>query len=223
MKAIVIGASSGYGLGIADTLKNNGWEVIRASRSLNGLDVTKPELVQSFFSQMENVDCIIYSAGIAKGNATIEGGEYDNWLSVFHTNVVGLLTTAKYGIPKLNKNGTFIHIGSIAYSFSYQGGVDYCASKAAAHSAMKGLREEWFGKHIRITTIEPGLGRTNFQSNRYDGNAEKAAKHFGNIQQLLPKDLGSTVLHVLSAPPHVNYDIIVVKPTQQLTHGKLAK
>ena len=218
---IVIGASSGYGLGINDVLEANGYNVIRLSRS-TGFDVTEPAIVAEYFTNLTiDIHAIIYSAGIALGNNTIENGNYSNWLKVFMTNVVGLLTVAKYGIPLLES--TFIHIGSIAYDFSYQGGVDYCASKAAAHSAMKGLRAEWFGTGKRIVTIEPGLGETNFQLNRYEGDIEKASKHYGNIQQLLPADIGNTVLHVLSAPPHVNYDIIVVKPTEQLTHGKLTK
>lgn len=219
---IVIGASSGYGLGISNALEANGYNVIRLSRS-TGFDVTEPTIVAEYFKGITDIHAIIYSAGIAIANNTIELGNYDNWLKVFMINIVGLLTVAKYGIPLLENTGTFIHIGSIAYDFSYCGGVDYCASKAAAHSAMKGLRAEWFGSGKRIVTIEPGLGETNFQLNRYNGDKEKAEKHYGNIQQLQPADLGNTVLHVLSAPPHVNYDIIVVKPTEQLTHGKLTK
>lgn len=220
MKIIVIGASSGYGKGIAEALEKE-HVVIKLSRSLNGFDVTNPSIVADFFEKIDTVDAIIYSAGIAIGNSTVEEGNYTDWLRVFKTNVVGLMSVAKYGLPKLSKQGSFIHIGSIAYSFSYKGGVDYCASKAAAHSVMQGLRHEYFGTGKKIVTIEPGLGETNFQLNRYKGDADKAKQHFGNIQQLLPKDLSDTVKHILAAPPHVNYDIIVVKPTDQLAHGKL--
>ena len=222
-KALIIGASSGYGKGIANTLECNGWQVIRASRTINGFDVTDEKSVASFFELGNKFDAIVYSAGIAIDNQTVESGGYHNWLRVFQTNALGIMLVAKYGMIHLNPSGTFIQIGSIAYAFSYKGGIDYCASKAAANSIMKGLREEYFGTTKRIVSIEPGLGDTNFQLARYNGNIDKAKSHYGNIQQLLPCDLGSTVLHVLTSPPHVNYDLIVVKPTEQLTHGKNAK
>ena len=74
MRIIVIGASSGYGKGIAEALEKE-HVVIKLSRTLNGFDVTNPNIVSDFFENIDTVDAIIYSAGIAIGNSTVEEGE----------------------------------------------------------------------------------------------------------------------------------------------------
>jgi 3-hydroxy acid dehydrogenase/malonic semialdehyde reductase len=235
-KALVIGASSGYGAGIATALLNAGYLVIHAARSYNGqdaqhlhVDVTQPEKVDALFDVIGqtkvygDLDIVVYSAGVARGLRTVEAGEPSQYQQVFNTNAVGLYHVARRALPLLKKRkGHFIHIGSIANELAYEGGADYCASKAAATSIMRTLRAELLGTGVHTTSVEPGLGDTNFQMARYDGDESRAQKHYAGIEQLRPTDLGETVMWLVSRPAHVNIDSIIIKPTDQLTHGRLA-
>jgi len=228
---IIFGASSGYGAGIAARLKAAGFTVIGCSRSYaehadiwHDCDVTKPHEIAAVAKQYPIVSAVVYSAGIAIEKTPVAYKENDvDWQRVFDVNTLGILHVAREFYMALKTGaGTFIHIGSIANRIQYPGGVDYCASKAAASSILRGLRLEWLGLPIRVTSIEPGLGNTNFQYNRYSGNIEKAVLHTQGIKQLEPADLARVVEFILELPGHVNIDTIEVKPLDQADHGKLS-
>jgi 3-hydroxy acid dehydrogenase / malonic semialdehyde reductase len=222
-RAIVIGASSGFGRAIADRLADTGWIPARLARSY-GFDVRSENAVKrTFQSSPFPIDAVIYSAGLAIDKRSIERGASDDWHQVFETNAIALLTVLREATPHLRSTrGHFIYIGSIASRLAYEGGSDYCASKAAARTIMETYRAEVGGSGIRSTLIEPGLGATNFQLARYNGDATKAAAHSTGIKQLDPEDVANAVSWVLDLPRHVNIDELVIKPTEQISHGKLA-
>jgi len=233
-KALVVGASSGYGAGIATALLNAGYVVIHAARRYTGqdaqhlhVDVTDVASVDRLFDQLSQLvgtlDVVVYSAGVARGLRTVQEGDPKEYATVFNTNAVGLYHVARRALPLLRpRRGHLLHIGSIANNLAYEGGADYCASKAAASTIMRTLRAELLGSGVRTTSLEPGLGATNFQLARYDGDEARASKHFAGIVQLSPADLGNTVVWLVGLPPHVNIDELVIKPIEQLTHGKTA-
>ena len=224
-RAIVIGATSGYGQGIAEKLINSGYSVIRLGRSSNpGLDVTNPDQVNKRFEEFEedyeNIDLVVYSAGIAIGKDKVEDKDNESFKRVFEVNTIGLLNVLKASKSLLEKSkGHFIHIGSIAHELAYVGGADYCASKSASNTIMKTIRKEWLGSYIRTTSIEIGLGNTNFQYNRYNGDQQKADKHKKGIKQIEPLDLGDFVVYINNMLPYLNLDEVVLKPIEQASHG----
>lgn len=223
---LVIGASSGYGKGVADHLQSLGHRVLRASRSeCLIMDVMSDDSVRDAFETIApfDLDAVVYSAGLAIDKLTVEEGNPSDWNTVFQTNTVGLMRVAKAAMPHLKKSqGNLIAIGSIAAFISYVGGADYCASKAAANSIMKTLRYELLGTGVRTTSVEIGLGNTNFQFNRYAGDQQKAVRHYGDIRQIEPSDLGALVEHILELPKYLNIDEIVFKPIDQANHGVIA-
>lgn len=218
---LVIGGTSGYGKGIAEYLTGQGHNVISAGRtSLPSLDVTKDETVDLFFKGIKSLDVVVYSAGIAIGKDHVKDKPIADMRRVFEVNTIGLLNVLRKSYPFLLKtSGHFLHVGSIAYSLSYVGGADYCASKAASNSIMKTIRKEWLSTGIRTTSLEVGLGDTNFQSNRYNGDQEKSGKHTGTVRQIKPIDLGLIVSQIIELPDYLNMDEICLKPIDQASHG----
>ena len=222
--AVVIGGTSGYGKGVAEVLTAAGWVVKVGSRSTDPVcDVREAWTVDDFADESGNLDAVIFSAGIAVGLSPIANNQDENWENVFETNTLGLLRAIRAFYDKLGPGGIFIHIGSIANNLNYVGAADYCASKAAASSIMRTLRLELLGQDIRTCSIEPGLGATNFQSARFPGDPERATKINEGLRVIQPGDMGRLVLFVIEAPPHLNFDEIVVKPLDQASHGKTIK
>jgi len=224
-KALVIGGTSGYGAGIASVLEAAGYETMAVGRSSTPwVDVTKPKEISGVLKTMRSVDVVVYSAGIAIGKDFLSDKEPFYLQKVMNVNTVGLMWALHYSFPYLKESrGHFFHVGSIAAYFTYPGGVDYCASKAASNSIMKGIRREWLGTGIRTTSLEVGLGNTNFQARRYDGNKEKAKKHFDGVRMIEPEELGEVVLSVIRLPEHLNMDEIILKPLDQASHGFTVK
>jgi NADP-dependent 3-hydroxy acid dehydrogenase YdfG len=229
--ALVIGGSSGYGLGIARALRDAACSVFVASRTAPPdvstfarhveLDVTDDRSVLEAFALIPSeLDVVVYSAGKAIGMEHIINGSPNAWRDVFAVNTLGLMSVIKFAHERLRaRGGLFVHIGSISNSVNYEGGADYCASKAAASSIMRTYRREALGDGVRTASIEPGLGATPFLVKRYDGDEKRARAHFDGVRELTPDDLGRVVVWLASQPPHVNIDEMIVKPLDQVAHG----
>ncbi|WP_257285170.1 SDR family oxidoreductase [Endozoicomonas sp. SESOKO1] len=228
-KVLVIGGTSGYGEGIAHVLSCAGHRVIAVGRSSElSLDITDRDQVKAFFTEVfspdKPFDAVIYSAGLAIGKLPLHEKAAEDVAKVFETNTLGLAYVAKWAYPHLVKTqGHFIHMGSIAAYLNYTGGADYCASKSASNTIMKTLRHEWLGSGIRTTSMEIGLGNTNFQKNRYQGDSEKALKHTDGVRQLEPDEVGEFISYLLDAPDCMNFDEIILKPIDQASHGATVK
>ena len=221
---LVIGGSSGYGAGIAEVLGEDNNVIVSSRSSFYNLDVRDAFEVKLFFNQFEQkgilFDVVIYSAGKAIGKDVVSEKDAMHFNDVFATNTIGLLYVAKEAYKHLIKTkGHFIHIGSIAHALNYKGGADYCASKSASNTIMKTLRIEWLGTGIRSTSVEIGLGDTNFQHNRYSGDQHKMAKHTTGVRQIKPLDLGKLIKQFIDLPEYLNIDEVVLKPIDQASHG----
>lgn len=69
---------------------------------------------------------------------------------------------------------------------------------------------------LRVSGISPGLVETNFFLVRAFGDEQAAKAVTSSMQCLQPSDIADAVLWCLSAPPHMEVDDVVVRPTQQL-------
>jgi NADP-dependent 3-hydroxy acid dehydrogenase YdfG len=71
-------------------------------------------------------------------------------------------------------------------------------------------------KHgIKVSTVSPGAVNTEFSLVRFKGNKEKATQVYNGFTPLFAEDIAETILFILSRPPHVNIDDILVMPTDQ--------
>lgn len=242
LKVVVIGGSSGYGKGVVETFINEGHDVVILSRSICADDFESPELlnekswiycdvteedsIEKAYLELSQiwtyVDVVVYSAGIAIDKLNIKDGSRENWEKVFATNTIGLMESIKTFGPILESvQGYLFHIGSIANKLSYEGGADYCASKAASSTIIKTYRNESLGTGVHVSSIEIGLGKTNFQKNRYSGDMQKARKHYSGVRQILPQELGNFIHFVTQQSFWINLDEVVLKPLEQASHGKI--
>ncbi len=91
----------------------------------------------------------------------------------------------------------------------------YGSTKFALHSLVEGLRQELCEYNIRVTLIEPGFVRTEFQEVAdYDMNwFNEMEAQIGPF--LAPEDIAETVSFVVQQPSHVHVDNIRVRPTKQ--------
>ena len=70
-------------------------------------------------------------------------------------------------------------------------------------------------KGIRVTLIEPGIVRSEFQ--QVAGYSDQWFKEFSEkIGPVLePEDIARTIAFVVSQPPHVHINDLVIRPTRQ--------
>lgn len=223
--ALIIGASSGYGMGIASALRDAGYQVITAQRrpcpvpgikSIH-LDVCDESQVSAVAHQLSDFDfqTIVYCAGIAapivpQSEKTVEQIE-----QVVKTNSFGLIYCVKHFVDMIAYGGVFCYIGSISETRNYYGGAEYCASKAFAASYIRAMRLEYLSSGVRFCNVAPGMGDTEFHSHR--GLRSDAIG--GRIRKLSIEAVGKAVVFVASQPDDVCISHLTITPTDQAEHG----
>lgn len=178
---LVTGASSGFGLLIANKLHQRGFHVIGTSRNpeqhqdkvpfkLLALDIAHDDSIESFskklFSQIKQLDVLInnagfYLSGLAE-ETSIEQGKKQ-----LETNFWGTVKLTNELLPYFRKQrfGKIITVGSIMGLLSFPSAAYYSASKHALEGYFKSLRFELNEFNIKVSMVEPMGFKTNIISN----------------------------------------------------------
>ena len=145
---------------------------------------------------------------------------------MFDTNVLGVLRVTQALLPALERGagGHVVITGSIAGHLVYEGGGGYTAAKHGAAAIVETLRLELNGKPVRVTEVAPGMVRTEeFSLVRYRGDQAAADKVYAGVPDpLTADDIADCIAFAVTRPPHVNVDLLVVKPLAQAAPHKLA-
>lgn len=243
--ALVTGASSGIGKATAISLVEAGARVIVAARRRERLDelaaahvdrmlalemdvsdrVAVARAFDAIPADWAEIDIVVNAAGLALGLDHLQDGNPDEWDQMLDTNVKGILNVIHHTVPGMVQRGRghVVTIGSSAARNTYPKGAVYCASKAAAERIMAGLRLDVLGSGVRATIVHPSRTQTEFHAVRFRGDEDRAQELFEEIQSLQPSDLAAAVMYVLEQPDHVNVSDMLVTPTDQATHGQIAK
>ncbi|MFF4341598.1 SDR family oxidoreductase [Kitasatospora sp. NPDC001540] len=237
--AVVTGASSGIGAATARRLAADGFEVVLTARrteriealakEIGGrahtLDVTDRAAVDAFAAEVGRVDVLVNNAGGALGADSVENGDPADWRTMYEVNVIGVLHLTQALLPALRAtgDGTVLIMSSTAALAAYEGGGGYVAAKHAVHSVAQTLRLELVGEPVRVIEIAPGMVKSEgFALTRFRGDREKAeAVYAGVAEPLTSEDVADTVSWAVTRPPHVNIDLLVVRPRAQAANHKV--
>lgn len=176
---LVTGASSGFGLLIANELYRKGYNVIGTSRNPNkvqvpfkmiALDLDADEsintLPERLFKEVGQLDVLINNAGfLVTGIAEeipVELGRKQ-----FETNFWGTIKVTNAILPffRKQKSGKILTVGSINGLVSFPSTSYYAATKHALEGYFKTLRYELTEFNIQVAMIEPGSFKTNIMAN----------------------------------------------------------
>ena len=184
--ALVTGAASGIGRGIAVGLAAAGADVACFDLSGSALDevcaqierqgrralavsgdvtdaATLSEAVQNTQRSLGPLNLAVNSAGIAN-SAPAEEMPLDQWRRVIDINVTGVfLSCQAEGRSMLqNGRGSIVNIASMSGSIVNRGLLQshYNASKAAVVHLSRSLAMEWCQRGIRVNSISPGYTAT---------------------------------------------------------------
>jgi 2-dehydro-3-deoxy-D-gluconate 5-dehydrogenase len=181
--AIVTGANTGIGQGIALALAAAGADIAAVGRSAATETVEKAralgrkaEIVSADLSTIEpvqrvvdetveklgGIDILVNNAGIIRRNDSLDFTEAD-WDAVIDTNLKSVFFLCQAAARHMVANGGG-KIVNIASMLTFQGGIrvpSYTASKSGIGGLTKLLANEWAGKGINVNAIAPGYIATN--------------------------------------------------------------
>ena len=231
--AIVTGASSGFGQATARALAEEGVRVAGGARRVERLetpvalelDVTDPascgRFVTEAVAQLGGIDILVNNAGLALGRYPFDESTEEDERAVFETNVHGLVRMTRLCLPHIRAGGHIVNMGSVAGRQAYEKAASYIAAKFAERGFTYALREDLLGRPIRITTVDPGMARTEFSIVRFKGDTEQAEAVYEGVDPLVAEDIADCILFALTRPWHVNIDEIVVKARNQSSGGRI--
>jgi 2-deoxy-D-gluconate 3-dehydrogenase len=233
--AVVTGASTGLGQGMAIGLAEAGADVVlvdlfpctETAEKIKSLgkrshivvaDLSKMEsihnVVKECIGTFGKIDILVNNAGIIRRTPAIDFSEKD-WDDVMNINskTVFFLSQAVAKDMMKRKSGKIINIASL---LSFQGGItvpSYSASKGAVAQITKALANEWAKFGINVNAIAPGYMVTNNTE-----QLRKDAARFNSITERIPAarwgtpdDLkGAAVFLASSASDYVNGHVLLV-------------
>jgi 3-hydroxy acid dehydrogenase / malonic semialdehyde reductase len=239
MKALVTGATAGFGAAVVRRLAAAGHRIVAAGRRNDRLealanefgpvrvhpvvfDVRDREAVEAAIRGLPpdfaDLDLLVNNAGLAVGLDPAQNADLEAWDAMVDTNVKGLMYVTRAVLPGMvaRNRGLIINLGSTAATYPYPGGNVYGATKAFVRQFSLNLRADLFGTKVRVTDVEPGLvGGTEFSTVRFGGDEAKAAKLYEGTDALTPEDIAETIHWIATLPPRVNINAIELMPVTQ--------
>ena len=181
--AIVTGAGSGFGKGIAERFVAEGASVVvndidtdagatvaaslGVERALfHSADVSKSDavagLVEAAIGRFGALDIFVNNAGVAHRRRPMLEVDEATFDRIFAVNVKAIYLSALHAAPVFRERGggVFINVASIAGVRPPPGLTWYNGSKGAAITLTKSMAVELAPDRIRVCAINPGLGET---------------------------------------------------------------
>lgn len=222
--ALVTGANTGLGQGMALALADAGADIALIGRSeptetlaaiskigvkalsiradLSDADAVA-DIIAEAVSKLGRADILVNNAGIIKRNEAIDFTP-DEWDAVMNVNLRTLFFLSQAfarHIVAEKKSGKIINIASM---LTFQGGIrvpSYTASKSGVGGLTKALANEWAAHGINVNAIAPGYFATN-NTAALQADEKRNAEILGRIPSGRwghPSDMGGAVVFLASS------------------------
>ena len=232
--ALITGAGSGIGRGIAEALDAIGLRLALVGRDPFKLDETRSKLsqkggptltascdvadraqveamVETVLGAFGAIDVLVCNAGMNVRNRRLDVLDPADWDRMIATNLTGAFNLVHHVLPSMRerKSGLVIQIDSVSGKrTSVLGGIGYSASKFGQAALGLGIGREEGPNGIRSTVIYPGEVNTPILDAR---PVPVPAERKEAILQ--PSDLGAAVRFLVELHPRVNVPELIIKPT----------
>lgn len=230
--ALVTGATSGIGLATAEALARAGVRLVITGRRAKLLaehaqrlpecvalpgEITEAQFANDLFaravSTYDGLDIVVNNAGRVV-SASIEDIDVDTVCAMVRVNVEAAFRIAHLAVKHFRARGRghLINTGSVLGTKVRAQIGAYAGTKHAMEALSEALRLELAGSGIRITTIEPGLVRTDLHR-----DFEQPIELTQNVgEPLSAADVARTVMFALDQPPHAYLPRIMILPRDQV-------
>lgn len=223
--ALVTGAASGFGRGIAETFAREGARVAIVDLNAEGArevagaiggaaialtcDVSKAEdvnrAVEDTRAAFGGLDIVVNNAGWTNPNRPLMETDEATFRKIYDINVLSIFHMVKAMVPhwRAEGGGVMINIGSTAGIRPRPGLTWYNSSKGAVNLMSRSLAAELAPDNIRVNCIAPVMGATALleQFMGVPDTPENRAKFVATIplgRMSTPRDIANAALYLAS-------------------------
>lgn len=220
--AVVTGAASGFGEGIARRFAEEGARVVVAD--LNGAgaeavarsigegavaftgDVTRRADVEAMIATATKtfggIDILVNNAGATHRNGPMLDVTEEAFDRIFAVNVKSIFLSTRVVVPLMTRGGVIINTASTAGLRPRPGLTWYNASKGAVITATKSMAVELAPKRIRVNCLCPVAGETAMLADFMgEDTPEMRAKFVASVplgRLSTPRDIANAALYLAS-------------------------
>jgi NADP-dependent 3-hydroxy acid dehydrogenase YdfG len=244
--ALITGASSGIGEATARALAAQGAKVALAARRLERLERLASEIgrhghtalaiesdiadqqqaiaaVGRTVEELGGLDIVVNNAGVML-LGPIEGAPTEEWARMIDINLKGLVNTTHAALPHLlaaaaeSERGCadVVNIGSVAGRVARSGSGVYNLTKHGVGAFSESFRQEFAGRRVRSTLIEPGAVATELTDHLREDVREKVRERFADIEILQAEDIAEAIAYAVTRPARTCVNEILIRPTEQV-------
>jgi NAD(P)-dependent dehydrogenase (short-subunit alcohol dehydrogenase family) len=227
--ALVTGAGSGIGAGIAAVLAARGWRVVVADLDAARADevagrsggdplhgdvaVDPDETVRRAVSLHGRLDGLVNNAGVIRRGPLADVSAADIDLT-YHVDLRAVLLLSRAAFPELARtHGSIVNVSSMTAFAPQIGGGLYSAAKAGVVALTRQAAVEWGPAGVRVNAVAPGMVRSAMSAAVYDDPvlSEKRREMVPLRRIGDPEDVGKVVAFLLSEDAsYVSGDTITV-------------
>jgi len=229
--AIVTGAGSGIGAGVARALSGEGMRLVLAGRRAERLDALAAELgdavaqpgditdpatpqalVERALATYGRLDVAVNNAGMFEVGP-VETIDLERVARMIRVNVEAAFRFAYTVLRhfKAEDHGHLVNTSSILGTTVRPTAGAYAGTKYAIEALTHALRLELARTGVRLSNIQPGLVMTELH-----GHLERHPRETAGIDHpLSPADIGRAVVYVLKEPAHVQINSVQIVPRGQ--------
>jgi NAD(P)-dependent dehydrogenase (short-subunit alcohol dehydrogenase family) len=240
--AIVTGAGSGLGRGIARTLLGAGWQVALAGRRAEQLhetaqaaesalvvpaDVTSAPSVAALFDAVRQrwgrLDLLVNNAGSFGPSAAVDEIELADWQRVVDTNLTGAFLCAHHAVRMMKaqdpRGGRIINNGSISAHTPRPNSIAYTATKHAITGLTKSISLDGRAFDVACGQIDIGNATTEL-TQRFSQGVLQADGSVAAEPTFDPQHVADAVLFMASLPLDANVLFLTITATKMPFVGR---
>jgi len=184
-------------------------------------DVGEEEQARAFVerthAELGRLDVLVNNAGVML-LGPIENAPTDEWRTMIHANVLGVLYCTHAALPLMRAQGSghIVNVSSVAGRVARAGSGVYNLTKFGVGAFSESLRQEAVALGVRVTLVEPGAVATELAGHNRPEVLEQMAKNFAGVTPLAAEDIADAVIYAIGQPPNVSVNEVLVRPSGQV-------